>query len=362
MEDCVKRRRISESFSVESMSLSSGGDSSEVLDIVTNTSFLQKPPKGLERVLEPNERTQCNSNHVCRDKQINCSPTMKDFEPRIVCCPSPDDRETVEESTQYSNKTKVTMIGNPLAVARLTQELFPSVDPKKFPPWMTIVCPLLARFVSETPPEIFGKVTARLKRHLRIRADGKLYCSLVAAAILRLHPDVRERRYATENVSMPTMLPTLLRERLSCGLFVPMEHVLYGEALQQGSACHVNSLGLEVGPEPYPVSLKESPPRDFVKLIKRSDVLRGMTTHALALGFRFPYLAANMHGLSHHMWTFMFADKMPPAAGIELYDAFFREFEKQLRIVTVMPMDSFPSWLVESVSARYADKIPHPSL
>lgn len=343
------------------MSLSSGGDSSEVLDIVTNTSFLQQPPEGLNTVLEPTNCTRSISSYINKEKQLNCcSPTIKDYESRIECCPSPDDQETINECSQYPNQT-MAMIGNPLAVARLTQELFPKVDTKNFPPWMTILCPLLARFVKETPPEIFDKVKARLKRHLRIRADGKLFCSLVAAAILRLHPDLRERHYTAENISLPTLLPSLLRERLSCGLFVPMEHVLYGEALKQGSACHVNSHGQEVGSEPYPVSLKESPPREFVKLIKRSDVMRGMTTHALALGFRFPYLAANMHGLSHHMWTFMFADKMPPAAGVDLYDAFFREFEKQLRIVTVMPMDRFPSWLVESVSARYAGKV-QPSL
>lgn len=313
-------------LSVESMCLSSGTISPEVLDITTNSSFLHPLPNAQDIVTEV---TDFNSTHCSMEQESNML---------------------------RSSEAENTLDSESVAVADLSFKLFPTVDSKHFPSWMETLAPLLAQFWRNTPRATFDCMVSRLKRHLFLTEDGKLSINLVAAAILGLHPMTEERRYSHDDIQAPKTLPCILRERLSCGLFVPMVHILYGEALMNGHGYHVNACGQKVGAEPYPISLQDSPPKEFCTLVKRIDIIRGMTSHGLALAFRFPYLASKMHGLLHFMWTFLFTKRMPVAAGMELYDAFFQEFEKQLCLLQVMPIDKFPSRLIKCVYAKYPKK------
>ncbi|XP_045594511.2 uncharacterized protein [Procambarus clarkii] len=321
-----RKREYSDCYSVESMSVSSGETSPRVLDnIVTNTTYIASQPN--ERLISPDSRYS----------PVNHS-THNGFIQERRRSTRPEETTTTESDAE--------------ATAVLTCTIFPKLDRKQVPPAFKTLIPLFTRFLKDTPPTALAEVIPRLKRHLYLKKNNKLSASLVAAAILRFHPDLRERHY-TNSVTTPMTLPSIIRDRLSCGLHVPMIHVLYGEALISGCASHLNTRDQQVGAEPYPLSFSTSPPKEFCALIRRVDVMRGMTSHAMALAFRFPSLAASMHGLSHEMWAFMFSKKMPVAAGMELYDAFFIEFERQLAMTIVMPLDKFPPWLTESVISRF---------
>ncbi|KAK3872237.1 hypothetical protein Pcinc_022664 [Petrolisthes cinctipes] len=249
-----------------------------------------------------------------------------------------------------------------IRVAAVVQELFPSIQ-KDNPTqdWLKNFLFRLSNLLQTTPQEATNEVTQRLKRHIRINSVGNPSVDLVAASMLLCHPHLHLRQFPNKNVPlMPRFLPTPLREKVSMGIFVPLGHLLYAETLMQKVAFHVLPNGKCVDPDPYPLNTNEPAPENFVALVRRPDVLRGLSTHAFTLAFRFPLLAADMHGLARHMTILMYVHGLPVAAAIDLYDSFFWEFQRQLSLMTVMPLDQFPSWLVDSVFVRYGITHPQP--
>lgn len=241
-----------------------------------------------------------------------------------------------------------------IAVANFIQQLFPSLVSvtKTLPSWLAAFCPHIALLIERLAEDERAHVLGRLRRHMHLNQDGSLTMSLVAMSILRLHPDVVESPSWRHRDAEAIRLPLLIRERLACGKFVPLEHVLYGECLMEGTVCHVDAQGKDVAPEPYPLNVKRHlPPPDFVAAITRSDVMRALMTHGMCLARRFPVQSAAMHGLAHHLWELMFTEKMTAPTAMQLYNAFFQEFEKQLSLMTVLPMDRFPAWLLQSLLA-----------
>lgn len=311
------------SFSASAM-LPGGGGNGE--DIVTNSTFLMNRPEELNFLSSPDAASSDGS--TC---------TQQDTASRAAA-PRPAPTKAGDLS---------------VAVANFVQQLFPSLVAKTLPPCLAFFCPHIARRIEHASAKETEHVLQRLKRHMRVNEDGSLTMSLVAMSMLRLHPSVVEwpsRRHAD---AKDIRLPLLIRERLSCGKFVPMEHILYGECMMEGTVCHVDALGKDVPPEPYPLNVrKQLPPLDFVEATTRCDVLRGFTTHGMCLARRFPVLAASMHGLVHHLWELMFTEKMTAVTGMKVYNAYFEEFEKQLSLVTVLAMDRFPEWLLERAAPR----------
>lgn len=306
-----------------SFSSGHGGDGE---DLVTNSSFLLNRPDAINFLLSSPDSSSDGS--TCRQQDTSSRGS--------AAAPAP----AFTRSEAMS-----------VAVATFVQRLFPSLVVKTLPPWLASFCPHIARRIERASPQETEYVLKRLRRHMRINEDGALSMSLVAMSILRLHPEVVESVARRLTDAKAIRLPLLLRERLSCGKFVPMEHVLYGECMMEGTVCHVDAQGKDVPPEPYPLNVKKQlPPPDFVEATTRSDVLRGLTTHGTCLARRFPLLAASMHGLVHHLWELMFTEKMSAATGIQLYNAYFEEFEKQLSLLTVLSMDRFPEWLLERVA------------
>lgn len=249
-----------------------------------------------------------------------------------------------------------------IRVATVLQEIYPGIRGiNPTPDWLKNLLPQLSKLLQATPQENTHKVTLKLKRHIRINSEGNMLVDLVAASMLTFHPKLKIHQFPGKTVpSIPKILPSPLCNMVSMGLFVPLGHLLYAESLMQKAAIHVLPSGKYANPDPYPLDTNEPAPESFVALVTRPDVLRGMSTHAFTLAYHFPLLAADMHGLSRHMAILMYVNGLPAKAAINLYDAFFWEFQQQLNLMTVMPLDHFPSWLVERVFAHNHISPPSP--
>lgn len=249
-----------------------------------------------------------------------------------------------------------------IRVAATIQQIYPGIRGQNpSPDWLKNLLPCLSKLLQATPQEATHEVTQQLKQHIRVSSEGHLFADLVAASMLTFHPRLKQRQLSGNNVpSMPKILPTPLCNMVSLGIFVPLGHLLYAETLMQKAAIHVLPGGKYANPDPYPLNTNVPAPENFVALIRRPDVLRGISTHAFTLAYRFPMLAADMHGLSRHMSILMYVNGLPTIAAINLYDAFFWEFQRQLGLMTVMSLDHFPSWLVDRVFASYHISPPSP--
>lgn len=249
-----------------------------------------------------------------------------------------------------------------IRVAAVLQEIYPDIRGNNPPPeWLKNLLPQLSKLLQATPQENTHSVTQKLKRHIRINSEGNASVDLVAASMLIFHPKLEVRQYPGKTAPpMPKILPAPLRNMVSMGLFVPLGHLLYAESLMQKAAIHVLPNGKYANPDPYPLNTYKPAPENFVALVTRPDVLRGISTHAFTLAYRFPLLAADMHGLSRHMAILMYVNGLPAEAAINLYDAFFWEFQRELSLMTLLPLDHFPSWLVDRVFAHNHISPPSP--
>ncbi|XP_068207706.1 uncharacterized protein [Palaemon carinicauda] len=214
--------------------------------------------------------------------------------------------------------------------------------------WFHRLLELLVNVLHMTPVHSLPAFRERICRHLRIRRNGTLSVSLAAASLLKMHPDVDEEDGQMKHYYT---LPSPIPERLYQGFFVPIRHILYGEALMRGFAEHYTE-GIHVKPNPYPLLLEDDPPRQFVTMIRRPDVFRAITSHSLELGRGFIRLSANMQYITRDIWYLLYNEMVDVQVAMDIYDEFFKEFENQLGLLQVVSIDGIPSSVIEKVKNK----------
>ncbi|XP_068250466.1 uncharacterized protein [Palaemon carinicauda] len=209
--------------------------------------------------------------------------------------------------------------------------------------WFQRFCTQLTKILSNIPERKMADFQKRLKKHTVLQHNGDLSLSLVAASLLKIHPDVEEYRSYKE---FPHLLPSTLQERLSIGGRVSIRCIIYGEALMDGY----------LNPAMSATQSVTAPPADFVDKIRRPDVLRAASTHSIITSYRFPKLAAAMHRISRDLWSLMYEEMMDVQIVMDIYDEYFSEFNRQLSLIKAMPVEGLPIEIIRSVLAKYNDK------